>query len=97
MTELALRPVAGPSEAEAWLALLEHGPLERVRHPKELKEEMYSYLASKWDMAESKIDFSDFGILWIDAHYRDLTTKMASTGPGYETFSIATYRSVVGD
>lgn len=94
MTELALRsPVAGPTEAEAWTALLGHTEaLDKVRHPKDLKDEMYAFLSRHWDMSESKLDFVDFGILWIDAHYRDLTTRMAITGPGRETFNIATYR-----
>lgn len=94
MTALPLRPpAAGPSEAEAWTALLGHAEtLNKVRHPKDLKDEMATFLSQRWDLSETKLDFADFGILWIDVHYRDLTTKMAMTGPGRESFSIAAYR-----
>jgi hypothetical protein len=97
MTETGNRraPVAGPTEAEAWIALLGHSEvLDKIRHPKELKEEMMNILSRSWNMSESKIEFSDLGLVWIDPHYKELTTKMVSMGPGYETFQIATYRFV---
>lgn len=86
----------GPTDLEAWSALQAHvSELDKVRKPKELKEHMYNVVRRTWDMSEQTMEyFVDFGVIWIDMHYRQLCNKMAEIGPGRETFDIATYRTL---
>jgi hypothetical protein len=85
-----------PTDLEAWSALQAHvSELDKVRKPKELKEHMYNVVRRTWDMSEQTMEyFVDFGVIWIDMHYRQLCNKMAEIGPGRETFDIATYRTL---
>jgi hypothetical protein len=85
-----------PTDLEAWTALLAHAAeLDKVRKPKELKEHMYTVVSRTWNMSGQSMEyFVDFGVIWIDSHYRQLCNKMAEIGPGRETFDIATYRTL---
>jgi hypothetical protein len=85
----------GPTDLEAWTALQAFAPdLDQVRRPKELKEAMHDCVVRSWDMTQSRLDFVDFGVIWIDPHYRRICNKFAEIGPGRETFNIATYRTL---
>jgi len=85
----------GPTDLEAWEALQAYAPdLDKVRKPKELKEAMHDIVSRTWDMSESRLDFVDFGVIWIDPHFRQICNKFAEIGPGRETFNMATYRTL---
>ncbi len=85
----------GPTDLEAWEALQAYAPdLDKVRKPKELKEAMHDIVGRSWDMSESRLDFVDFGVIWIDPHFRQICNKFAEIGPGRETFNMATYRTL---
>lgn len=85
----------GPTDLEAWEALQAHSSdLDKVRKPKELKEAMHAIVSRTWDMSESRLDFVDFGIIWIDPHFRHICDRFKEIGPGRETFDMATYRTL---
>lgn len=85
----------GPTDLDAWEALQAYATeLDKVRKPKELKEAMHDIVSRTWDMSESKLDFVDFGVIWIDSHFRKICNKFARIGPGRETFNMATYRTL---
>jgi hypothetical protein len=87
--------MAPPTDLEAWTALQAHAAeLDKVRKPKELKEAMNDIVSRSFDMSGSRQDFIDFGVIWIDSHYRGICDKFAEIGPGRETFDIGTYRTL---
>jgi hypothetical protein len=85
--------MAPPTDLEAWTALQAHAAeLDKVRKPNQLKDAIYDIVSRSRNTSEPRLDFLDFGIIWIDSRYRSLCNKLAEIGPGRETFDIGTYR-----